>query len=85
MSFTGILVEKTGILKSIIIKDYKEEDLYKKCGFKKQDGFAKQNEWVVKFNGDNVLGCYSGYLNERTKYDKKKHYYVLWNEKNIYL
>jgi hypothetical protein len=73
MSFTGILVEKTGILKSIVIKDYKEEDLYKKCGFKKQDGFAKQNEWVVKFNGDKIsillYGKTDGRANTENKYD----------------
>jgi hypothetical protein len=48
---TLILVEKTGELKTLNVKDYKEDELFKKCGFKKADGFSKQAEWPVKFNG----------------------------------
>jgi hypothetical protein len=33
------------------VKDYKEEELYKKCNFKKSEGFIIQNEWSTKFNG----------------------------------
>jgi N-acetylglutamate synthase-like GNAT family acetyltransferase len=43
-----IIVEKTGTLKSLAVKDFKEEELFKKCGFKKADGFNKQTEWKVK-------------------------------------
>jgi putative endonuclease len=39
---TLILVEKTGELKTLNVKDYKEDELFKKCGFKKADGFSKQ-------------------------------------------
>jgi hypothetical protein len=73
MNFIGILVEKNGILKSSVIKDYKEDELYKKCGFKKQDGFVKQTEWVVKFNGDKITvflyGKIDGRANTENKYD----------------
>ena len=34
---TIVIVEKTGTLKSLSIKDFKVEDLYKKCGFKKSE------------------------------------------------
>jgi hypothetical protein len=46
-----VIVDKTGTLKNTAIKDYKEEELYKKCGFKKPDGFSKQTEWSVKIDG----------------------------------
>ena len=39
---TIILVEKGGELKTLSIKDYKEDELFKKCGFKKADDFSKQ-------------------------------------------
>jgi hypothetical protein len=43
-----IIVEKNGTLKSLAIKDFKEEELFKKCGFKKSEDFIKQTEWNVK-------------------------------------
>lgn len=39
MSFSIIIIEKLGTLKSVVMKDYKEEELYKKCGFKKEMDF----------------------------------------------
>ena len=73
MNFSGLLVEKNGILKSSQIKDYKEEELYKKCGFKKEDGFVKQTEWNVKHNGDKITvflyGKTDGRANTENKYD----------------
>jgi len=46
-----IIVEKIGSLKILTVKDYKEEELYKKCGFKKPDHFGIQTEWSVKLDG----------------------------------
>jgi hypothetical protein len=73
MSLSVILVEKTGSLKSLVIKDYKEEELYKKGGFKKQDGFSKQTEWSVKYNGEKIMvslyGKIDGRANSENKYD----------------
>jgi len=68
-----IIVEKTGSLKSLTIKDYKEEELYKKCGFKKADGFIKQTEWGVKIDGKKyivaVFAKTEGKANSENKYD----------------
>jgi hypothetical protein len=68
-----IIVEKTGSLKSLTIKDYKEEELYKKCGFKKSDGFIKQTEWGVKIDGKKyivaVFAKTEGKANSENKYD----------------
>jgi hypothetical protein len=68
-----VIVEKTGTLKSLTIKDYKEEELYKKCGFKKPDGFSKQTEWGIKLEGKKfIVAVYAksdGKANSENKYD----------------
>jgi hypothetical protein len=45
-----VIVEKLGTLKSLKVKDFKEEELYKKCGFKKVGAFSKKAEWVTKID-----------------------------------
>jgi len=68
-----IIVDKSASLKSLTIKDYKEEELYKKCGFKKPDGFVKQTEWGVKMDGKKyvvaVFAKTDGKANSENKYD----------------
>jgi hypothetical protein len=68
-----IIVDKSASLKSITIKDYKEDELYKKCGFKKADGFVKQTEWGVKMDGKKyvvaVFAKTEGKANSENKYD----------------
>ena len=73
MTVIGI-VEKAGTLKSLNIKDYKEEELFKKCGFKKVDGFEKQTEWNVKISGQgkylvSIFAKTDGKANTENKYD----------------
>ena len=50
-SVTIIIVDKGGSLKTLAVKVYNVEELYKKCGFKKSDGFNLQVEWPVKIDG----------------------------------
>jgi hypothetical protein len=68
-----ILVEKTGVLKSLQVKDFKEEDLFKKCGYKKADGFEKRTEWDIKMEGHKyIVAVYAktdGKANCENKYD----------------
>jgi hypothetical protein len=68
-----VIVEKIGSLKSLTIKDYKEEELYKKCGFKKPDGFSKQTEWGIKLDGKKYIVALfaktDGKANTENKYD----------------
>ena len=54
-SLNIIIVEKIGTLKSLSIKEFKEEELYKKCGFKKGDDFIKQVEWTAKYDGKKYI------------------------------
>ena len=48
---TIIIVEKSGSLKPLSIKEFQLDDLFKKCGFKKGDDFLKHVEWSAKFEG----------------------------------
>jgi hypothetical protein len=68
-----IIVERLGSLKSLSIKDFKQEELYKKCGFKKSEDFNKQTEWNVKYDGKKyfiqVFAKTDGRANSENKYD----------------
>lgn len=45
---TLLIIDKSGTPKVLSAKDFKMEDLYKKCGFKKPDGLEKRHVWVTK-------------------------------------
>jgi hypothetical protein len=68
-----IIVDKGASLKTLTVKDYNVEDLYKKCGFKKSEGFNLQVEWPVKLDGKKYLiqmyGKLDGKANMENKYD----------------
>jgi len=70
---TIVIVEKVGALNSLSIKDFKVEELYKKCGFKKGNGFIKQVEWNAKYDGKKyfveVYAKTEGRGNSENKYD----------------
>ena len=72
-SLTIIIVDKGASLKTLTVKDYKVEELYKKCGFKKAEGFNLQVEWPVKLDGQRYLvqlyGKLDGKANMENKYD----------------
>ena len=72
-SLAIIIVDKTGTLKCSTVKEYSESELYKKCGFKKEEGFEKQTQWNVKINGNKyVVSMYAksdGKAGSENKYD----------------
>ena len=72
-SLSIIIVDKTGTIKSLTIKDYQEEELFKKCGFKKADGFVKHTVWPIKIDGHKynvaMYGKLDGKANMENKYD----------------
>ena len=72
-ALTIIIVDKGASLKTLTVKDYNVEDLYKKCGFKKSEGFNLQVEWPVKLDGQKYLiqmyGKLEGKANMENKYD----------------
>lgn len=68
-----IIVERLGTLKILSVKDFKIDELYKKCGFKKPNDFNKQVEWNVKCDGKKyfikVYAKSEGRGNFENKYD----------------
>jgi hypothetical protein len=70
---TIIIIEKTGIISTINIKDFDENNLFKKCGFKKQDEFKKQVDWKIKKDKQKyniaVYAKADGKPNNENKYD----------------
>jgi hypothetical protein len=68
-----IIVERLGSLKVLSVKDFKLEEVFKKCGFKKSEDFKKQTEWNVKLNGTKyIIQLYAktdGRPNSENKYD----------------
>ena len=68
-----IIVERLGSLKLLSIKDFKLDELYKKCGFKKSEDFNKQTEWSIKYDGKKysiqVFAKTDGRPNSENKYD----------------
>ena len=73
ISLKTIVIERLGELKEVLIKDFKVETLYKKCGFKSDDNFGEQVEWKVKVDGVKYLvkvyGKTTGRANSENKYD----------------
>ena len=49
-----VLIEKNGTVKQTIAKEVSRDTLYKKCGYKKPDGFEKRTTWNVKVNKEKV-------------------------------
>ena len=74
-SLTIIIVDKTGLLKTLHVKDFNTDDLYKKCGFKKNDDFIQQTEWGVKIPSEKdkiyirIFAKTTGRANNENKYD----------------
>jgi hypothetical protein len=74
-SLTIIIVDKTGLLKTLHVKEFNTDDLFKKCGFKKSDDFIQQTEWGVKIPSEKdkiyirVFAKTTGRANNENKYD----------------
>lgn len=72
-SLKTIIVEKTGALKEVLIKDFKLDNLYKKCGFKSADNFVQHVEWKVIIDNIKyfitIYGKTNGRANSENKYD----------------
>ena len=46
---------------------------------------TEDSKKYISYNNIDVVKCYSGYHDERSKYSEKKHYGELWSERNVYL
>jgi hypothetical protein len=64
-----VLIDKTGTVKQLNAKSACREHLYKKCGFKKSDGFERRTTWKI---GDEFIELWAkkeGKANSENKYD----------------
>lgn len=67
-----VLVEKTGNIKELNAKNLTKNDLYKKCGFRKSDGFEMRHQWEVKTDDIHSVQVWardSGRANTENKYE----------------
>lgn len=75
-STTILLIDKTGSIKELAVKEYKEEDLYKKAGFKSAEHFTCATTWSpinisssAKTYHISVYGKKTGKAGQENKYD----------------
>jgi len=70
---TIITVSKEGILKEVRVKELNENELYKKCGYKKDNDFKKITTWEILMNEKKIKvelwGKDNGKANTENKYD----------------
>ena len=69
MSAKILIVEKTGVIKESVIKQYSENELYKKAGFKTAEGFEQSHQWTVNGNTVTLFGKTTGRAGQENKYD----------------
>ena len=68
-----LIVERLGSIKSLNVKKYVEDELFKKAGFKSPNGFECHTTWKIevankKFN-ISLYGKLNGKVNQENKYD----------------
>ena len=70
---TALIINKSGTIKEINIKEDSLEYLSKKCGFKNDNKFEEQTQWDVKLKGDifniKLYAKEDGRANNENKYD----------------
>jgi hypothetical protein len=68
-----IIIEKLGSLKQVNFKNYDENELYKKAGFKSAEGFKCHTSWTIDMDSKkytiSVYGKTSGKANQENKYE----------------
>ena len=68
-----LIVDKTGSLKSMKLKEFVEDDLYKKAGNKNVGDFKKHATWKMKIDKNHVsihvYGKTKGRAGQENKYD----------------
>lgn len=74
MSVSIIIIEKGGNVKELKVKNFNEDELYKKCGFKSSTDFKLHSVWKnIKVNSTiyniHVYGKLVGRANQENKYE----------------
>ena len=70
---TILIVNQLGNISELLVKKLKMDDLYKKCNYRKQDGFELRNTWKVKLDNKyytlELHGKVDGKANMENKYE----------------
>jgi len=73
MTVTVLIVEKKGSIKELELKSYDEHQLFKKAGFKTEEGFELQTEWGDEIDGVtysvSLFGKADGKAGQENKYE----------------
>jgi hypothetical protein len=69
MSHKAILVTKAGEIRNTSVRPSDIPTLYKRCGFRSDAGFARQNVWKVGSKEFVLYGKKNGKANTENKYD----------------
>ena len=68
-----LIVEKNGNIKSAIVKNYSDAELYRKAGLKTADNFIQQSSWSAEIENKkytiNLYGKTEGKSNQENKYE----------------
>jgi hypothetical protein len=67
-----VLIDKSGTVKTLNVKDFTDDTLYKKAGIKSGDGFKLQHTWNVEDGIDQSIKLYgktNGRAGQENKYD----------------
>lgn len=67
-----VVIEKSGTVKTVSVKEFSENTLYKKAGFKSGDGFLLQHTWGQEDGLDQSIKLYAkkaGKAGQENKYD----------------
>lgn len=68
-----LIVEKNGNIKSAIVKNYSDAELYRKAGLKNADNFIQQSAWSAEIENKkytiNLYGKTEGKSNQENKYE----------------
>ena len=54
-----VIIEKSGSLKEQKVKDLTRDTIYKKCNFRKSEGFELRNAWLVKDKDVHIVELWS--------------------------
>jgi hypothetical protein len=70
---TILIIDKTGNITESTVKNFVEDELYKKAGTKTNTGFMQQTEWGIEVNGNKynirLYGKTSGQAGQENKYE----------------
>lgn len=69
-----IVIDKYGKVKDQKVKEFQEEDLYKKAGFKSKEGFVKQHTWKSIAHNDKLYSEIAVYAKTKGNAGKENKY-----------